>query len=249
MSLRYICGISSNVQITLPLSFANLLDSNDCSPIKTAGETSTQTSRETQTQIAVKRGTLTLEEIQIQPAEEWQSQMVDESEIFVSGNTHISSTNETRTLTVEGTEPQVVAETQIPSAEETRTRAVEAIQIRGTGMSKIRSVEKTQTRATTESTNLARDETQIQPPEETYPRTKTAEYMSTLATEEAKNAEENESSILNGKDICYLSLLRNITIIIVFVINVKGIVFPSFFTAPLNNTRILFKERLITSIR
>jgi len=122
MSLRYICGISSNVQITLLLSFANLLDSNASSPIKATGETSTQTSAETHTQIAVKRGTLTLAELQIQPAEEYLGQMVDESETFVSGNTRIPSTNETRTLTVEGTEAQVNAEAQIPDqAEKPRT--------------------------------------------------------------------------------------------------------------------------------
>jgi len=213
MSLRYICGFSSNVQITLLLSFANLLDSNASSPIKASGESSTQTSAETQTLIAVKRGALTLDEIQIQPAEECEGQMVDESEILVSGNTGIPSTNETRTLTVEGTEAQVTAETQIPSAEKTRTRTGEATETGATGVSKIPSVDKTQTQATTESTNLARDETRIHPPEETYPRTKTAEYKYTLATEdfdiefpetyETKTTEESKPSIFNVRDISF----------------------------------------------
>ena len=194
-----------NVTITLPLSFANLLDNNANSPVKTAGETWTQTSTETQTQIAVKRRTPTLEEIQIQPAEECQGQMVDESEIFVSGNTRISSTNET----IEAKETQVVAETRIPSTEETRKSAVEAIETRATGVNKIRSAGKTQNQASTESTNLVGDKTPIKPREKTYTRTKTAEYKYPLPTEDAKNTEENESSILNGKDICYLLLPRD----------------------------------------
>ena len=213
MSLRYICGISSNLQITWLFFFLFfLLDGNAGSPIKATGETSAQTSAETQTQVAVK--SVTLEEIQIQPAEESQSQVNDESEIFVSGNTRIPSANESHTLTVECKDTQVTAEAQIPSAEETRTRTVEATETQAIGVRKIPSVEKPQTQATTESTNLTRDETQIKPPEETYSRTKAAEYMSILATEdtdiifldkyETRTTVESKPSILNGKDIYFL---------------------------------------------
>ena len=200
------------------LSFANLPESNASSAV----ETSTQASTEIQTQIAVKRGTL--EKIQIQTAEESQSQMVDESEILISGNTRIPSTNETPTLTVECKETQVTAETQIPSAEETRKRTVEATETQAIGVTKIPSVEKPQTQATTESTNLARDETQIQPPKETYPHTKAVEYMRTLATEgtditfpenvETRTTEESKPSILNGKDISFYYIKKKITIVI-----------------------------------
>jgi len=149
--------------------------------------------------------------------------MVDESEIFVSGNTHIPSTNETRTLTVEGTETQVTAKAQTPSAEKTRTRtreatetgtrAAEARGTQATGVSQIPSAGKPQTQATTESTNLARDETQIQPSAETYTLTKTAGNEYTLATEDfhvefpetngTKTTEESKPSILKGKDISF----------------------------------------------
>ena len=171
----------------------------------------TQTSTETQTQFAVKRGTL--EKIQIELAEESQSQVADESEIFVSGNTRSPSPNETPGLTEESTETQVTAETQIPSAEETKTRAAEATETGVTGVSKISSVEKTQTQATTDSTNLAKDETQLQHPEETCTRAKTAGYKSTLATEdtdikfppknETETTEKSKPSILNGKEIYF----------------------------------------------
>ena len=208
MSLRYICGISSNVQITLLLSFTNLIDTN-ASPIKATGETSTQS------QIAVKRGPLTLEDIEIQPAEECQDQMVNESKIFVSGNTRIPSANKTRTLTVEGTETQVTAEAQTPSAEKTKTRTEEATETgtraagaretQATGVSQIPSAGKTETQATTESTNLTRGET--------YTHTKTAEYKCTLPTEdfdiefpktyETKTTKESKPSIFNVRDISF----------------------------------------------
>ena len=164
-----------------------MLDSNASSPIRATEETSTQTSTETQTQIAVKRGTKK-EKLQIQPAEESPSQVVDESEIFVSGNTRIPSANETRTLTLE-----VTAETKSPLAEETRTRTLESTKTGAT-------VEKSQTQATTESTNLARDETQIQPPEETYTRTEDFD-VEFPETYEAEYSEESGPSILNGRDI------------------------------------------------
>ena len=209
MSLRYFCSVSSNVKITYLLSFANLSESNTSLPVKASGETSTQTSTETQTQIAVKLGTL--EEIEIQPAEaESQSQVVDESEIFVSGNTRIPSPKETRTLTVEGTETQVTAETQTPLPQRTSTSTVEASGTQATGVSQIPSAGKRQTKATTESTNLDGDKTQIKPHEETCTRIKTAEYKCTLPTEdfdiefpetnETKTTEESKPSILEGKE-------------------------------------------------
>ena len=200
-----------NVKITLLLSLANLLDNNARSPIKAIGKIWTQTSAETQTKITVKRATL--EEIRIQPAERCQSQMVDESEILVSENTRSPSANETRTFTVEGRETQVIAEAQVSSAEETRARTVEATETGATGVSKIPSVEKTQTQATIESTNLAKDETQVQPPEKTCNRTEITERTYTLGTEdadiefpetyEAENTEEGELSILNGKGVSF----------------------------------------------
>lgn len=184
-----------------------MLDDNAISPIKATGKTSTQTSLETQTQIAVKRGTL--EEIRIEPAEE--CQMFDESEIFVSENIRSPCAKETRTLTVESTETQVTAEGQVPSAEETSTRTVEATETGATGVNKILSLVKPQTQATIESTNLAKDETQVQPPEETYNRTEITGFKYTLDTEdadiafpetyEAENTEEGEP--LNGKDISF----------------------------------------------
>ena len=194
----------------------NFSDRNASSP----GKTLTQTSTETQPHIAVKSGIL--EEMQIEVAEGSHSQMADESEIFVLGNTGSTSPNESRTLTKECTETQVTAETQISSAYETKTRAVEATEPGATG-----------TQATTESTNLAKGETQIQPPEETYTRTKTAEYRSTKATEhtditETKTTEESKPSILNGKDISFCYITKTITILINLVIIVKGIVFPIF---------------------
>ena len=141
--------------------------------------------------------------------------MAGESEIFVSGNTPSPCPNETRTLTEEGTETQVTAKTKIPSADETKTMVVEATETGATGASNTSSVEKTQSQATTESTNLAKDEIQLQHPEETYTCTKTTEYKSTLTTEdtdiklpekyETETTEETKPG-KDGKDIS-LSLL------------------------------------------
>ena len=253
MSLRYFCSISSYVKITLLLSFANLSESNASSPVKASGETSTQTSTETQTQIAVKRGTL--EEIQIQPAGESQSQVVDKSEIFVSGNTRIPSPNETRTLPVEGTETQVTAEAQTPSAEKSRTRtgeasesgtrAAEARETQTTSVSQIPSAGKTQTQATTESTNLARGETQIQPSKETYTHTNTAEYNCTLPTEdfdieipgtyETKTTEESKPSIFNVRDISFHYINKKLPLLSILLSASKES-FPLIFYCAFNNT-------------
>ena len=195
-----------NIKITLLLSLANLLDNSAISPIKATEETLAQTSAETQTEITVKHGTL--EEIRIQPTEECQNQMVDESEIFVSENIRSPSAKETRTLSVESTETQVTAEAQVPLAGETSMRAVEATESGVTGISKILSVKKTQTQATIESTNLAKDETLVQPSEETCKHTETTELKYTQDTEDAdiefpetyvaENTEEGEPLILNG---------------------------------------------------
>ena len=199
-------------KITLFLSFAKFFRE----------KISTQTSKETQTQIAVKRGML--KKIQIELPEESQSQVAEESEIFVSGNTRSPSPNETRTLTEEGTETHVTAETQIPSPEETKTRAAKATETGVTGVSKIPSVEKTQTQATTESTNLGKDETRLQHPEETYTRANTAGYKSTLATEDTdikfpdiyqtKTAEDRKLSIVNGKDIYFYCIAKKIPLLL-----------------------------------
>ena len=180
-----------------------------------------------------------MEETQIGLVEESQSQVADESEIFVSGNTRSPSPNETRGLTEESTETQVTAQTQIPSAEETKTTAVEATETGVTGVSKIPSVEKTQTQATAESTNLAKDETQLQHPEETCTHTKTAEYKSTLATEdtdikfpekyETETTGKSKPSILNGKEIYFSYVTKKITVIVDLVISVKGMVLLPFF--------------------
>ena len=172
-----------------------MLDNNAISPIKATGETSAQTSAETQTKITVKRGTL--EEIRIQPAEEYQNQMVDEG----------PSAKETRTLTVESTETQATPKAQVPLVEETSTRAVETTESGATGVSKILSVKKTQTQATIESTSVAKDETLVQPPEETCNRTEITEFKYTLDREDAdielsktyvaENKEEGEHLMLN----------------------------------------------------
>lgn len=193
------------------LSLANLLDNNASSHIKATGGTSTQTSPEFQTKNIVKRGTL--EEIRFQPAEECQDQTVDENEIFVSENTRSPSAKETCTFTVKGTETQITAEAHVSSAEETSSKTVEATATGASGVSKIPIVKKTQTQATTESTNLAKDETQVQPPEETRNRTEITEFTYILDTEdadikfpetyEAENTEESQPSILKGKDIYF----------------------------------------------
>ena len=194
--------------LTLLLSLANLLENNASSPMKATDEISTETFAETQSKIAVRRGTL--EKIRIQPAEGYQNQMADGSEIFVSENTRSPSANETRTFTVEGTETQVTAEAQVPSAKETSTRTVEAAETGATGVSKIPSMEKTHTHATIESTNLAKDETQVPLPEEAYNRTEITAFTYALDTEDAEidipetyevenTREEGEPSILNGK--------------------------------------------------
>ena len=217
----------------------------------------TQTSTETQTQIAVKRGTL--EETQIELAEESQSQVADKSEIFVSGNTRSPSPNETRGLTEEGIGTQVTAETQIPSAKETKTRAAKGTETGVTGVSKISSADKTQTQATTESTNLVKSETQLQHPEETCTCTKTAGYRSTLATEgtdikfpekyKTETTEESKPSILNGKDISFSYITKKITSNIDLVISVKGIVLPPFFkVSSITSTRIQKAVALFAAI-
>lgn len=114
MSLRYFCGISSKVKITLFLSFANLLESNASSLVKASGETSTETSTETQNQIAAKRGTLTLENIQIQPGEESQSQVVDKDEIPSVEKPQTQATTESTDLTRDETQIQPSEETYTP---------------------------------------------------------------------------------------------------------------------------------------
>ena len=81
----------------------------------------------------------------------------------------------------------------------------------------------TQTQATTESTDLARDETQVQPPEDTYTRTKTAENKCTRVTEDTdikfpgkydiKTTEESKPSLLNGKDISFYYIKKKLLLL------------------------------------
>ena len=172
-------------------------------------ETLTQSAKETYTQIAVKSETLTSEEVQIQPVEEFHDpQIVDESKTLILGNIHIPSSNKTWTSTVEGTETKAITEILVLSTEETKTKAVHAAKTQSPGETQNSSAEQTQTQTCADGRNLTRDGSKIQSTE--LARIQTVEYRKNWHTENSQvrfpeengspNTEGSEPQMLKGKD-------------------------------------------------